>query len=196
MNQQTANQASTRRRNVGSYALCTLLCVSATMNLLQSERLRAARGREERPAIGTRVPSIDLIASDATSTHIDYPRGGLPTIFYYFSASCSWCERNWESVRTLADGTRGRYRVVALTTNGEDVRRTRASGLPLPTFWGLSEQQRAAYQFRGTPHTLLVSADGRVVRSWSGAYARDVKTDLERYFQVSLPELPAQRAGH
>jgi hypothetical protein len=173
--------------------MCTLLGLSAAMNLLQSERLKAACGREERPAIGTRVPAIDVIASDATPTRIDYSRGTLPTIFYYFHPSCSWCERNWESVRTLADATRGRYRVVALTSAGDDVRRERASGLPFQTFWGLPEAQREAYQFRGTPHTVVVSADGRVLRSWSGAYMRDVKTELERYFQVSLPEVAARR---
>ena len=46
---------------------------------------------------------------------VDY-QVATPTILYHFSPSCSWCERNWENVRTLIRETRGRYRFVGIST--------------------------------------------------------------------------------
>jgi hypothetical protein len=184
-------------RAIGSHAVWTLLIVSLGLNLLQNQRLQGtAHAREQLPLPGTRLPAIDVVSAGAQEMRLEYNAQSLPTILYYFSPSCGWCERNWNSVSALERATRGRYRFVAVTTAGETARRDRASRLPVPTYWGLSESQRLAHEFAGTPHTVAVSPDGRVLQSWSGAYVRNVRVDVERYFQVQLPEVKLPASAH
>jgi hypothetical protein len=41
----------------------------------------------------------------------------------------------------------------------------------------------------GTPRTLVVSREGKVVATWFGAYGGDLRRKVEEYFQLSLPGL-------
>jgi hypothetical protein len=120
---------------------------------------------------------------------LDFASVRVPTILYFFSSRCGWCERNWNSVAALEVATRGGYRFAAVTTEDGE-RRDRARGLPVPTYWSLSERDRAAYKLSSTPHTLVVSPDGRVLASWAGAYTGATREKVERYFEMQLPELP------
>jgi len=185
---------TTIRRAVGSYGVLIVIAASITLNLLQSHRLKAlSRTPDAAPRAGTLVPGLDVTDADATPVRIEYGPGQRPTILYFFSPSCSWCERNWPAVHALERATRGRYRFVAVTTAGGDERQTRASGLPVPTYWGWSETGRQSYQLRGTPHTVVIAPTGRVLRSWIGAYTGAARAELERYFQVDLPELSSRQ---
>ena len=42
--------------------------------------------------------------------------GVLPTVLYYFSPTCGWCERNWDNVRALSAAAPGRYRFIGLSS--------------------------------------------------------------------------------
>jgi hypothetical protein len=184
----TSHVVDFTRRIVGAIFFWMLLAASVALNLMQSQRLHSAsEGRERLPRIGVVVQPIDARTADAQLAHIAYASERVPTILYYFSPRCGWCERNWDSVAALQRATGGRYRFVAVTTAGEAERRERAAGLPVPTYWRLSDDDRRAYQLSGTPHTLVISTEGRVINSWPGAYIGGTKTKLERYFQVSLP---------
>jgi hypothetical protein len=41
--------------------------------------------------------------------------GSRPTILYVFTPQCSWCVRNHDSVKTLAETAGGSYRIVGLS---------------------------------------------------------------------------------
>jgi hypothetical protein len=173
-----------------SAAIWILLVVSISLNVVQSHRLRAAgRGVEVDLRTGTAVPLVDGTSVTGESRQIRYGAGTLPTIVYFFNPRCGWCERNWDSLATLERATRGRYRLIAVTTAKPDDYRAWAAKLPVETMWRISEASRQAYRFSGTPHTLVVSPEGRVVTSWVGAYTGAAKTRVERFFRVSLPEL-------
>jgi hypothetical protein len=45
------------------------------------------------------------------------------------------------------------------------------------------------YHLGATPATIVISSAGRVLKSWVGAYAGTVKTEVEAYFGVGLPGL-------
>jgi hypothetical protein len=177
---------------VRSNVVYVLLVTSVSLNVLQAERLRRGPERPLAPIVGAQVPAFDVIASDARRVTVDYASANRPTILYYFSPSCIWCQRNWNSVAALERATRGRYRFLAITAAGDDVRRGFAQTVPVPTYWGLGDTERRAYRFNGTPQTLVVSGDGRVLRSWAGAYSSGLKRDVERYFDVALPDLASQ----
>jgi hypothetical protein len=176
------------RLAAASHGVFVLIVASMTLNLVQAHQLRTRiRTPSANPHIGLRVPAIDVKTADAKPIRFDYSTPQQPTILYYFNPSCSWCERNWQAVEALERGTRGRYRFVAVTTADRD--RVNDHAFPVATFWAWHEAGRRAYQLGGTPHTLVIGSDGRVVRSWVGAYIRNTRSDLERYFQVRLPEV-------
>jgi hypothetical protein len=91
--------------------------------------------------------------------------------------------------------TQGRYRFIAIAATadaGIELSRLRTEGLALEVLTGLDDQTIAAYGFRGTPHTVVVSPDGRVLSSWAGAYSGAALVPVEQFFAVKLPGiLPA-----
>jgi hypothetical protein len=61
--------------------------------------------------------------------------------------------------------------------------------LKLPIYSGLSDEAKHAYKLSGTPQTIAISPEGKVLQNWMGAYAGDQKTQVETFFHVSLPGL-------
>jgi hypothetical protein len=70
--------------------------------------------------------------------------------------------------------------------------------LKFPIYARLSPETLKTYKLGGTPQTIVVSPDGRVLKDWVGAYAGDQKSQVEAFFHVSLPglkELPKAEAA-
>jgi peroxiredoxin len=163
---------------------------SLVLNVVQSERVRAShRVQAGTVREGTELPPLDLVASDGRPVQLRYAAGGLPTVLYYFSPTCGWCERNWRNVAAVERQTKGRYRFVPLSTT-IDVQRIRAAhGIDFEIYSGLTEEARRAHGLAGTPHTIVVSPAGRVLKAWAGAYNERVSREIATYLQVDLPGL-------
>jgi hypothetical protein len=172
------------RRNV----LVPLLVLSGAVNLGLAHRLNDLATRPMSPlAPGTRVPPISGESVSGLVT-ITYP-ASQPLVLYYFSADCGWCRRNWGNIGVLANSLKGRFRLVALSTLprvAEDLR-NRLSGFDM--VWNFSQDVRSAYRLRGTPMTIVVGTDGKVLKAWSGAFQGQVEQEIERFFNVELPGL-------
>lgn len=72
------------------------------------------------------------------------------------------------------------------------------NGLKLPVYSGLPNETKEAYKISGTPQTIVVSPEGRVLQNWMGAYVGDKKSQVEAFFHVTLPglrELPKEEKG-
>jgi hypothetical protein len=100
-------------------------------------------------------------------------------------------------VNSLIEQTAGRYRLVILSTVAEGVEEYRATHGMKASIFAVATTTKVAWKLGGTPQTFLVSTEGVLLRSWSGAYAGEQKKDLETYLQVRLPGLspPATRRG-
>jgi hypothetical protein len=61
--------------------------------------------------------------------------------------------------------------------------------LKLSVYSGLSTETKEAYKLSGTPQTIVVSPEGRVLQNWMGAYVGNQKSEVEAFFHVSLPDL-------
>ncbi len=59
-----------------------------------------------------------------------------------------------------------------------------------PVLTRLSLDTLKTYKLGGTPQTLVISSEGRVQKTWMGAYMGDTKKDIEAFFNVRLPDLP------
>jgi hypothetical protein len=126
---------------------------------------------------------------------IDITFRDQPTILYYFSPSCGWCEKNWLNIKALVAATQGRYRFVGLSTTPDVLAYLEGHRLSFEVYTGMNLETARAYHFGGTPHTVVIGADGRVAHSWSGAYTGQQQGDVERAFGVVLPGIQARPAS-
>ncbi len=173
-----------------SRLMLVLLFVSVGMNALQARKIRDLVD----PVLTVRS-GIGQLASPLSGVSIDgQPRtitfsGGLPTVVYFFSPTCGWCERNWANVAALARASAGRYRVVGITATTDLKGFAAARGLDFEILGGVPEDATRALGLGGAPHTLVVSSQGRISDEWIGAFDGRRKRAVEDFFQIELPGL-------
>ena len=171
------------------WATMGLLLVSAALNVVQARRIQpSARLRASSAHLGQRAEPI--VATDVTGkpTWIRFDQG-RPTVLYYFSPSCHWCERNWDNVREIASQANARYRVVAISSDPTLARFVDDHRFSFEVYGGVSDEARFALGLTGTPHTVVVSAQGIISHDWSGAYTGSLERTVEDLLHVSLPGL-------
>jgi peroxiredoxin len=166
-----------------------VLALSLSVNLLIAKKLlRAQESVTPRLAAGTEARSFAASSPTGDQVRISFP-ADVPTILYHFSPSCSWCERNWENISALATQTKGRYRVVGVSTTAVSAEFVRDHAIPFEVASMVSVDVAQQYHLGGTPQTILVSADGRVMQDWAGAYVGVQAQELAAYFGLQLPGL-------
>jgi peroxiredoxin len=171
--------------NCGTLAL---LVVSVVLNLVQARRLDAFRDPAPELSPGAAAPTLIVTTLDGRPTEIRFER--QPTLLYYFSPKCPWCERNWTGVRALVAATSGHARFIGLSTVPDVSTYLASHHLSFEVYTGLSLDTVRAYHFAGTPETVVISADGRIEHVWSGAFAGRSAREIEHTFGLVLPKLP------
>jgi hypothetical protein len=173
-----------------------LLCISVVMNVMLARRNKALSTAllstkvEQSLAIGSTLPPIEAFDLAHKLHVLQYEPSKPPTVFYVFSPQCGWCAKNASSVRVLSQSIKGRYRLIGLSLSSAGLDEYVAQqGMDFPVYTNLSPQSVAAYHLSGTPTTLVVSAEGKLLREWKGAYMGDSKREIEEYLEVSLPGL-------
>jgi cytochrome c biogenesis protein CcmG/thiol:disulfide interchange protein DsbE len=182
------------RINSSQFALAALLLCSVAINVMLAWRVGQLKNAithmksEGRLAEGTSLPSIAAIGLDNTPVTITYSENGLPTVLYVFTPGCSWCLRNLPNIKALAEHGRNEYRFIGLSLSEDNLREYVAhQNFNFPIYSGISHEAVKAYRLSGTPQTIILSPEGRVLKTWSGAYIEDVQKEVEAYFQVHLP---------
>ena len=184
--------------------LTVMLVTSVALNVALAHKLRQLNGlfrTTSAPALGpgTVVPAFEAVDLRGNVERISYSEISKPTVLYIFTPPCSWCARNMDSFKTLVTRESGEYRFVGLSLSKEGLPEYVAThGLTIPIYTGLSAETQKAYKLGGTPQTIVVSREGRVLQDWMGAYAGDQKSQVEAFFHVNLPglrELPKAEAA-
>jgi hypothetical protein len=170
--------------------LFMLLVTSLVMNLVQHSRLRTLADAEAgSPIVGSVITDLVVKDRDGRDVRHEFGARGKQTVLYYFSATCGWCDRNWKSVEQLRAQISTQWRFVPVLATGTP--KQHAGRLPsgLPVYWGWNDADALRHWLGATPHTLVVGRDGKVLRSWLGAYRGAVLRELEDFFAVRLPPL-------
>jgi hypothetical protein len=183
-------KTSRNHRLPGRAILLAILLVSVGVNVLQAARISSLLETRTGPVapIGAPARVVEGMALSGEPGRIAFD-DGRPTVIYFFSSRCGWCDRNWANVEALAAAGGDRFRLVAVTAE-RDVRAfADERGLALEILQGISEDTRRAFGFRATPHTVVVSSQGLITQEWLGAYDRGARRGIERLFEVTLPGL-------
>jgi hypothetical protein len=140
--------------------------------------------------IGETMPSLVAPSIDGELVTVIPLHPPRPLVLYWMSPDCQWCKRNEFSFRTLASALAPAFDVVAIasvsTGISEFIRETRPPYLLLgPPSPAIAE----ACQLTMTPMTIVLMSDRQVARVWRGAYKGRIRTEVEQYFGVALPDL-------
>lgn len=175
-------------------ALTVMLVTSVVLNVMLSLRVRELTGmqnavRENRELVaGTVVPSFTARRLDGGSETITYTGSVRPTVLYIFTPQCGWCTRNLDNLRTLIAQKGEGFRFIGVSLSGVGLEKYVADHqLPFPVYTDIPKETGEAYKMGGTPQTVVISPQGQVIQNWVGAYAGDQKTQVEAYFDVTLP---------
>jgi peroxiredoxin len=171
-----------------------LLLLSVSLNVVLARRLwsvahlQSIRATERLLKVGTAVPPIAVKGLDGQQEVISYQGTNQPTVLYVFTPPCSWCARNVDNFKTLLEKGSSQYRFIGLSLSEEGLAEyVRKNELRLPVYSSLSTETGEAYKLSGTPQTIVVSPEGRVLQSWMGAYVGEQKSQVEAFFHVTLP---------
>ena len=173
-----------------------ILLFSVALNVVLARRVRSvtyarwAGVSNYKLNAGATVPPIAANRLGGQQETVSYQSVDRPTVLYVFTPTCTWCARNMENLKTLVNKESGRYRFVGLSLSAEGLAEyTAKNELKFPIYSGLSTETKQAYKLTGTPQTIVVSPEGKVLQNWMGVYVGDQKTQVEAYFHVSLPGL-------
>jgi len=184
------------------WILVTILAVSVVQNLVLGFavlRFSVSGGAAppvaapipQGPQVGALVPSLDVQRLGGAREEVRFGEDKRPTLLYIFAPKCSWCAKNADNLRAVLTAAKSSHRVVALSLDPQVGDYARTHGLDVPVYVNPSEKMFRSYGLGPTPVTLVVGADGKVTRSWVGAYSGDTKTEVEAYFGLQLPGLIA-----
>ena len=110
-----------------------------------------------------------------------------PTILYWFSPTCAWCEKNAKNFEALAEqaGVRYRFVPVSVAPPADLAAYAKRRGITVPLY-SIDRQTAKSYGFFGTPTTMRLSPTGKVLNVWSGAYDTVRVKQLEQAAGVHL----------
>jgi hypothetical protein len=172
--------------------LSLLLIASVALNVALAMRLQRDAARRTTPnvqglATGQAVAALvgEVRVGAETRPQRYEPRGTQGTLIYFSAAQCKWSQQNLPTFIEYARQAQGRYRIVAVDLT-PDLKKDQASHLDsVPAdlvLRNLTPESRQAARVLGTPETLLLSPDGKVLRVWLGAYVSDdTKRELSSY---------------
>jgi peroxiredoxin len=156
--------------------------------------LKAARPASAEPlAIGAAAPAFGGKLLGGSDIEVRYSDVKVPTVLYVFTPQCGWCKRNADNLRRIAELSRlGRIRLIGVSlTNLKLTDYVAEQHFSFPILTDVPGKTIREYALGGTPQTIVVSPDGRVIKNWSGAYSNGTEKEVEQYFGISLPGLSA-----
>jgi len=172
---------------IKTYGTLILLIASVVLNIEQARKLAEYKPGEPLPRAGTVLRALDAKTLDGREVHLTL--AGQPTIIYYFSPRCGWCEKNWLNAKALQAATSGQYRFIAVSALSDVKSYALDHELTFDIYTDVSPDTATAFHFSGTPQTIVLSERGVVEATWAGAYLPETAKAIERRFGIVLPGL-------
>ena len=182
--------------------LLALLAASLSLNVylglkVQGTSPSGSPRAESKLSAGANVPPVEASDLQGQKATITYADKGKPTVLYVFSPKCGWCSNNMENIRTLSDARKDSFSFVGLSLAGDKLEGyVNAHRLDMPVYQSPSSDALNTLGLGSTPQTIVISAEGKVIKNWIGAYTGEVQADVEKYFGLELPGVAdAQASG-
>ena len=189
------NSVVSSRTRFGNLTLSVLLVVSVVLNVLLARKINRLTGAqnpsiaERQLKVGTKVPGFRAVDLKGQTQFVSYDlKVGKLTVLYVFTPPCHWCDRNLDNLKELVSRKGDEYRFIGISLASDGLPDYVArNGLTMHVYTDLSEETKKAYKMGGTPQTIVVSPEGKVLQSWMGAYTGEQKNQVDSFFRVTLP---------
>jgi AhpC/TSA family len=189
-------QDGVRPTKKADFLLLALLLASLMLNVYLgwsvagSKNGSAVRARPSELAEGAVVQPITVSDLSGKQETISFTDGGKPTVLYVLSPACKWCERNMQNIKTLAGPHGEAFRFIGLSLDEKNLNEYVAGNhFTFPVYKNPTPDTVRALGLESTPQTIVVSPEGRVLKSWVGAYGDRLRPEVEAYFGMKLPGL-------
>jgi len=180
--------------------LLVLLIASLALNAYLGWNLKRLKSNSAEPQDSVKLsPGVTVQPITATSLSgkqetISYADYGKPTVFYVFSPTCIWCDRNNQNINAIVSLKGASFRFIGLSLADNGLQEyVESHHLSFPVFKDLTPESIQMLGLGATPHTIVISPDGHVLKNWVGAYDKSVHSQVEEFFNVRLPGLTAQQ---
>jgi len=143
--------------------------------------------------IGTFLSSVTVSNLNNHQETITLAGTGVPTVLYVFSPTCVWCDRNIKNIKTLADLKKDSFHFVGLSlADGNLDKYVNKHEFNFPVYKKLQMENINTLKLGSTPQTIVISPEGKVLKSWTGAYGARLKGEIETFFGAQLPGTTVQ----
>jgi hypothetical protein len=180
--------------------LLSLLIASLSLNVYLGWNVKRLRTAPAKPLDSVKlspdmtVQPLTALSLSGTQETISYADSGKPTVFYVFSPTCAWCERNTRNINAVVGLKGDSFRFVGLSLADDGLQGyVESHHFSFPVYKGLTPESVQMLGLGATPQTIVVSPDGRVLKNWVGAYGASVQPEVEEFFNVRLPGLAARQ---
>jgi peroxiredoxin len=170
----------------------TLLFVNVLL-VQQNKKLKVLASRPDRTLEvkpGTALPPLQGFDSNGARQSIDYGQDSRKTVLLVFSPVCHACEENmpnWEAIINGLDQRSFRLAAVSLQSEGFKEYASRHGINQVPVLTKIDPKYRVTYNLALTPQTILIAADGKVEKVWTGVLRGEAKHEVELELNVRLP---------
>lgn len=188
---------ATRRLNADPFLL-VLLALSLAANVwlgLKVRRAGAAGPPEVQVHVGDTLPPLEALDADGRPATLRASDDTRPTVFYLYSHTCGWCQRNQPAVAALAQQAGERFRFVGVCLGPPGSCARRDGDPPFPLYTGLKAKQTAELGLGAVPQTIVVSPGGQVAQVFRGAWVQGQRDEVQGYFKADLPVLEPRPAA-
>jgi len=170
--------------------LAASLCLNVYLGLKLKQGASSVGQNTANLMPGTKIDPFTAIGDDGKPVTISYGATSKPTVVYVMSPSCIWCRRNQANIDKIAETKANDFRFIGLSL-GETGLKEYFGGrtLKFPVYAGLTKETVQALGLGGTPQTIIVSSEGKILKVWSGAYIESLRPDVEAFFGMELPGL-------
>jgi len=172
--------------NLAALACCIVLLAANFALLRQNQQLKSQLGQPPVPfeaSAGTHVPDLAGHDLDGKPISIAYGNDQRKVLVFVFSPTCGFCAENWPKWWQVFPAlNRAAVRPVAVDVSSSVTRDFIAQHqmTDMPVVAQADPKTLVRYQFRLTPQTILVDAEGRVEKVWSGVLDESNVAEIER----------------
>jgi peroxiredoxin len=193
----TANKTNKRVLSTLSVLGVLLLLMTNILLMQQNESLKSSVNKSDRALevkIGKELPPLEGIDTNGNKLTVSYGQDARKTVLFVFSPRCGACKSNMPNWQTLIKGLdQQAYRLMAVSLQPEGVKEyTKEWGLDkIPTLAEIDSKHKVTYSLALTPQMILIDADGKVERVWTGLLKEEELQDIERTLNAKLSQASA-----
>jgi len=171
-----------------------VVCITVLGLVLSSGRISklsatCSQGNNKVPDGSSRktiVDSINVRGLDGKEEIIKLRGQKKATVIYVFVPTCSSSVRNLENIKKMVTMRGKSYRFLGLSIHLAGLQEFIDANKPdFPIYLNASGNV-LQLGLGSVPQTIVISPGGRILKSWVGAYGENLKSEVEKYFNVRL----------